>query len=217
VRARRVALGVACGALLGGVLAAALSLWVAPRRAALVGTTEDVPPTAPQAPAASPAQPEPEPRPPHPAAPLPETLPDFRSAARPGEDPESLAALPTEIDYPRFDKYADASLGAVPHELVAAWDDRPEHAGYGARRMFIAVVDPATDDAALETLLRDARDRHRDAEHLVVRVFDSAGAARRPSWTDQGRTRDAHLVAELRRDVVNGREWLRVRGREIEP
>lgn len=219
MRARRVALVVACGALLGGALAAGLALWLAPRRAALVGTAEDVPPTRASTPAPVRAPDAEAQRAPEVSVPLPEgeVLDDFRSAARPGEDAEALAALPTEIDYPRFDKYADASFSAVPHQLVAAWDDRPDDAAYGPRRMFIAVVDPATDDPALEALLRDVRDRHRDAEHLAVRVFDSAEAARRPSWTDQGRTRDAHLVAELRRDVANGREWLRVRGREIEP
>lgn len=204
---------VACG-VLGGALAAFLSLQVAQRRVARDERPAGPPAGAPAAPTASPPPAELPP----PAASGPDAdLGDWRRSAQPGEDREKLAALPTEIDYPRFEKYAGASFSAVPHRLVAAWDDRPDDAAFGPRRMFIAVVDPSIDDASLETLLRDMRDRHRDAEILGVRVFDSLEAARRPSWTDQGRSRDAHLVAELRRDAVHGRETLRVRGREIEP
>lgn len=132
-----------------------------------------------------------------------------------GESREVLARLPTEIDYPFQEKYAGETWSEVPHELIAAHDGQQEHEGEGARRLFIAVVEPDLPDAEVEQLVRDLRARHREAEALRVRVFDSHEAARRPSWTDGGAARKAHLVGDLYRD--GERERLLVRGREVAP
>ena len=57
--------------------------------------------------------------------------------------------------------------------------------------------------------------RGTEAEVLRVRIFDSRAAATRPSWTDGGAARKAHLVADLYRS--EDRERLLMRGVEVEP
>ena len=57
---------------------------------------------------------------------------------------------------------------------------------------------------------------HLDADWLTLRVFDSATAATRPRWTDRGKTREAHLLAELRRNTAGPGEWLEVRGQKVD-
>jgi hypothetical protein len=123
--------------------------------------------------------------------------------------------MPTSIDYPLQEKYAGARWSDVPHRLLAAHDEAGETGAEGARRLFIAVVEPGLPDAELARLVRDLRARHRDAEMLRIRVFDSAIAAKTPSWSDAGASRDAHLVADLLRE--RERERMLVRGREVEP
>ena len=86
----------------------------------------------------------------------------------------------------------------------------------GDKRAFILVVDPQLSDRELADLARDVRDSHLDADWLTLRIFDSAAAATRPSWTDGGKSRQAHLVAELRRNTAGQGEWLKVRGQELD-
>ena len=148
-----------------------------------------------------------------PSIPL-EALADRRDLGT-GESEEVLSRLPTRIDYPLQEKYRDQVWSDVPHELLAAHDGSQEHEGEGARRRFVAVVEPGLSDTQLERLVRDVRARHRDAEVLRIRVFDSRDAATKPSWTDGGAARKAHLLADLFR--APGRERFLVRGREVDP
>jgi len=116
------------------------------------------------------------------------------------------------IAYPRAEKLTARPLSAIPHRVVGAWDDAPDSPELGSRRAFILVVDPALDDRDLADLARDVRDSHRDAEWLTLRIFDDAAAATRPSWTDGGESKAAHLVAELRRNTAGPGEHLTIRG-----
>ena len=77
------------------------------------------------------------------------------------------------------------------------------------------MVEPGLSDARVGQLVRDLRARHREAEALRIRIFDSREAATRPSWTDGGATRRAHLLADLYRD--GDRERLLLRGVEVDP
>ena len=139
-------------------------------------------------------------------------LADRRAAGGPAG--ERADRLPTRIEYPVLAKYASQSFSDVPHRIVGAVDER-EDEREGERRLFVAVVAPERTDAEIEALVRDLQVRHRDARVLRVRVFDADEAAARPSWTDGGAERDAHLVAELIRDPSTTR--LRVRNREVAP
>lgn len=132
-----------------------------------------------------------------------------------GESEETLASLPTRIDYPLQDKYRNQVWSDVPYELLAAQDDREGEQAEGARRLFVAVVDPKLSDGQIERLVRDFRARHREAEVLRIRIFDSREAASRPSWSDGGAARREHLVADLYREP--GRERFLLRGREVRP
>jgi hypothetical protein len=89
---------------------------------------------------------------------------------------------------------------------------QPDSTRPGSHRTFVAVVDPSISDSELEGLLRDIRQRHRDAEVLDVRIYDSAQAARRPSYLDGGELRERHLVAEIKRNDRLAFESMKVRG-----
>ena len=131
------------------------------------------------------------------------------------ESEEILATLPTRIDYPLQDKYREQVWSDIPHELIAAYDGLEASNTEGSRRLFIAVVSPELPDAHIAQLVRDLRARHRDAEVLRVRIFDSQAAATHPSWTNGGATRKAHLVANLYRN--GDREQFLLRGIEVDP
>jgi hypothetical protein len=138
-----------------------------------------------------------------------------RPPQRVAEAPPSAGSLPERIAYPIAAKYAHEELSRVPHRLIGAWDARPEQEAPVDLRVFVLVVEPATSDAELEGLLRDAAARHRDCTYLRVQVFDSEAAARRPSWIDDGASRAEHLVAELVRMPDPTLAGLRVRGRRL--
>jgi hypothetical protein len=147
--------------------------------------------------------------------PAPPIDPDRRRLAQP-DGPGAPGSLPERIAYPIAAKYAHEELSRVPHRVIGAWDARPEQEARADLRVFILVVDPATSDAALEELLRDAAARHRDCTYLRVQVFDSEAAARLPSWIDAGAARAEHLVAELVRMPDATLAGLEVRGRRLE-
>jgi hypothetical protein len=112
----------------------------------------------------------------------------------------------------REPKLAAEPLSDVAHELVGAWDDRGSAPELGAHRVLVAVVSPSASDAEIERLLRDARARHRDAEVLDVRVYDSAEAATRAGWVG------AHqLVGEVKRNDRLRYDQMTVRGRAVTP
>lgn len=126
-----------------------------------------------------------------------------------------LGGQPTRLDYPLQEKFQGQVWSDVPYELIAAHDGKPEEAGEGSRRLFIALVAPDLSDALLERLVGDLRERHRDARFLRIRIFDSREAAMRPSFRDDGAARDTHLLADLFREP--GRERLLLRGVEVRP
>lgn len=204
------------------VLSAAIALAIA---AALHFRSASAPETPPAAPPAEIGRADPDSRPPEPppapdaaeqALPVipPSELADRRDLGT-GESDGVLATLPTRIQYPLQEKYRDQVWSDVPHELVAAHDGLEEQEGEGARRLFIALVEPGLSDEQIERLVRDFRARHREAEVLRIRVFDDREAAGRPSWTDGGAALREHLVADLYREP--GRERFVVRGREVNP
>ncbi|MGH0028164.1 MAG: hypothetical protein ACQGVC_00105 [Myxococcota bacterium] len=205
---------------IGIVLVATGSLWFGERQRA-------APPPSPAPPAEADAEREPAPPLPEPVVALPEeaaaeegvdlpalNLADLRDMGT-GESPEVLARMPTTVDYPLEEKYRGQSWSSVDYELVAAHDGTPEAEGEGPRRLFIAVVEPGLSDERVERLVRDIRARHRGAETLRIRVFDSKQAALTPSWTDAGDARKQHLVADFLREP--GRERMLIRGREVQP
>jgi hypothetical protein len=164
---------------------------------------------------APPAPPEREP-PSEPEPPDDPVHPDRRYAAEQDAD-GAAGSMPTQIVYQIAEQYRDEQLSqAVPHRLIGAFESdiggRP-----GSLRAFIAVVDPGLSDRDLTLLARDARARHRDAEVLTVRIYDSAEAATTPSWTDGGEAQRAHLVAEVTRNARSARDEIAVRGRALQP
>jgi hypothetical protein len=104
-------------------------------------------------------------------------------------------------------KLASEPLSEVPHELVGAWDDRRGEPELGKHRVLVAVVSPDAGDAEIERLLRDAQARHREAEVLDVRVYDSDASARKAGWLGERR-----LVGEIKRNDRLGYEAMMVRG-----
>jgi hypothetical protein len=161
--------------------------------------------------------------PPAPAAPAPEAaaapapapvvLPPSPSepAAAPPVPEEPAAAVPV-AQLRREAKFAREPLSDVEHELVGAWDDRGSAPELGAHRVLVAVVSPTASDAEIERLLRDARARHRDAEVLDVRVYDSGKAAAEAGWVGERK-----LVGELKRNDRLHYDAMTVRGRTVQP
>jgi hypothetical protein len=160
-------------------------------------------PAAPLAPAAEPAAP------PAPAALAPPPSP-AEPAAPPA--PEAPAAAVPVAQLRREPKLAKEPLSDVEHELVGAWDDRGSAPELGAHRVLVAVVSPTASDAEIERLLRDARARHRDAEVLDVRVYDSGKAAAEAGWVGERK-----LVGELKRNDRLRYEAMTVRGAAVAP
>jgi len=152
--------------------------------------------------------------------PEPMTAKDWEAAL--GGDPEwvSEEAPPPAtgtISMPIAAKLAPEPMSAVPHELIGAWDDRPDSERPGAHRAIVAVVEPNISDTDLEQLVWDIRERHAGAEILDVRVYDSADAAKRSSALDGGAERARHLVAGVKRNDRLGYDEVTVRGRVVGP
>jgi hypothetical protein len=131
--------------------------------------------------------------------------------------PEEEVARAGEVVMPLEAKLAEEPLSEVPHQVVGAWDEQPDSARLGSHRTFVAVVDPSISNSELEAFLRDIRQKHRDAEVLDVRVYDSAEAARRPSYLDGGEMRQRHLVAEIKRNDRLAFESIEIRGVPVAP
>jgi len=135
-----------------------------------------------------------------------------RAAPEPAPEPEPAAAGAPVARLRREAKLADEPLSEVEHEVVGAWDERGDAPELGAHRVLVAVVSPNARDAEIERLLRDARARHRDAEILDVRVYDSGVAAAQAGWLGERR-----LVGEVKRNDRLGYDAMTVRGRAVEP
>ncbi|MCG8588747.1 MAG: hypothetical protein MJE66_05600 [Proteobacteria bacterium] len=138
-------------------------------------------------------------------------------ADRFGQAEPAPEELPAVVTYPRLEKLAPEPLSDVPHELLGAWDEDRESATPGARRALVLVVSPDLDDAALEALARDVRDRHRDARILDVKIYDSARAAIQSRSLDGGALAFAHLVASVRKNDAVPVDVIRIRGRRLDP
>jgi len=190
------------------VLALAASLLAA--AALLVWGGGGAPPGTPPAPASAGAPP-----PATPAAPSPSpvAIPDPTAAVPEGPEPPEPAQ---PIPYPVEPHYSGRELSSVPHRVVGAWDE-DEGPGRGSHRALVLVVDPALPDAELEDLARDALARHRDAETLIVRIYDSGTAARTPRFEDGGRAAARHLVATVRRTPFRETDRIEIRGRVVSP
>lgn len=147
------------------------------------------------------------------APPASELMALLAPAAEPAEAPPTGAA-PT-VRMPVAAKLTARPLSEVEHELVGAWDDDPESADPGVHRTFVAIVDPELSTRELETLVRDIADRHRGAEVLDVRIYDSPVAAQTPPNLDGGRARLQHLVARIVRNDRLGYDQITVRGQPI--
>jgi hypothetical protein len=162
--------------------------------------------------------PEPVPEPPAAAAPAAEpAAPTAVAPPSPAEPaaapvPEAPAAAVPVVQLRREPKLAKEPLSDVEHELVGAWDDRGSAPELGAHRVLVAVVSPTATNAEIERLLRDARARHRDAEVLDVRVYDSGKAAAEAGWVGERK-----LVGELKRNDRLHYDAMTVRGKTVEP
>lgn len=183
---------------IAGLLAAGLGLLVWLRWPAVAPAP---PPPAHEAPAGEPAPP-----------PAPGAAAD--APAQPEAGGEAAAPAPaSEVAHLRREpKLAAEPLSDVPHDLLGAWDDRGSAPTLGAHRVFVAVVPPAASNAEIERLLRDARSRHRDAEVLDVRVYDSAESATRAGWVGERK-----LVGEVKRNDRLGYDAMTVRGVSVSP
>lgn len=148
-----------------------------------------------------------------PAAPAESISPALPAAPEAPPEPEPAPAGGAPVATLRREpKLAAEPLSEVEHELVGAWDDRGSAPELGAHRVLVAVVSPAASDAEIEKLLRDARARHRDAEILDVRVYDSGVAAAQAGWLGKRK-----LVGEVKRNDRLGYDALMVRGRALVP
>lgn len=130
------------------------------------------------------------------------------------EVPPPRTAVTTAM--PIAEKLAREPLSTVPHELVGAWDEAPDSEHPGTHRAFVAVVDPGIPPRELEQLVWDIRERHRGAEVLDIRVFDSAAAAANSSGVDGAASRARHLVADVKRNDRLGFDQTTVLGQIIE-
>jgi hypothetical protein len=105
-------------------------------------------------------------------------------------------------------------LSEVPHRVLGAWDERPESPEPGIHRGFTIVVDPSISTGELEVLVRDIRERHRDASVLDVRVFDSEEAVTY-DHTGGGFLAGDHLVADVKRNDRIGLDSVKIRGERV--
>ena len=139
----------------------------------------------------------------------------------PRPDPEpslpATSAMPQRADLPMLAKLAAEPQSAEPHRLLGAWDEDAESAVPGQRRAFVVLVDPQVDDASLERLARDLRERNRDAAILDVRIYDDESAALEARALDGGRRARLHLVGEVKTNPALALDVLRVRGRSLAP
>jgi hypothetical protein len=187
------------------------TLWIAAAAAALLALVVWALRPSPEPAAQPPAEPAPAARMP---APPPAAPPPAAAEAAPAA-PEAVATPAPEAPVAKLrrePKLAAESLSDVPHELVGAWDDRGSAPELGAHRVLVAVVSPSATDAEIERLLRDARARHRDAEVLDVRVYDSAEAATHAGWVG-----NQQLVGEVKRNDRLRYDQMTVRGRAVTP
>jgi hypothetical protein len=136
-------------------------------------------------------------------------------------DPAELTAaarvMPQRAQLPLAAKLAAEPQSGEPHRLLGAWDEAPDEPEPGARRAFVVLVDPGADDASLERLARDIRERNRDAAILDVRIYDDERAALEARALDGGRTARLHLVGEVKTNRALALDVVRVRGRSLTP
>ena len=146
--------------------------------------------------------------------PAPVTIPD-----EPEDEPIPPGArqMPQRAELRLEPELAREPQSGEPHRLLGAWDEDPEAAEPGQRRAFVVLVDPRADDATLERLARDIRERNRDAAILDVRIYDDEAAALEARALDGGRNARLHLVAEVKTNQALALDVLRVRGRSLTP
>jgi len=152
--------------------------------------------------------------------------PDSRPAtddARRGADagPPETGGAPAEAPPPTPAPGVRAQTAApesdVPHQVVTRTSPDPEATpAEGRHQLLVIAVDPHLPTADLERLLRDLRDRHRDAAVLDIRIYDSADAARAERY-DTGASRDRHQVARVLRNDRIGVDTIRIRGVTLDP
>ncbi len=145
-------------------------------------------------------------------APVPPTPDD---ADEPPSGPPPM--MPQRAELPVLEKLAPGPQSSEPHRLLGAWDEDRESASPGQRRAFIVLVDPGADDASVERLARDIRERNRDAAILDVRIYDDESAALEARALDGGRRARLHLVGEVKTNQALALDVVRVRGRTLTP
>jgi hypothetical protein len=87
-------------------------------------------------------------------------------------------------------------MSSIPHRVVRGWGLGPRSRRPGYIGVLI-VVDPGIDRESLESLVRDIRAYHRDAEALAVRVLDSLEAATYDRHEDGGALLAESVIATV--------------------
>jgi hypothetical protein len=148
-----------------------------------------------------------------PSAGVPEASPPPAQPAAPtGPDPDAAAGtVRMRVD----PKLAGEPLSEVPHRVLGAWDDQPDAPDAGPHRVFVLVVDPDLSTGRLEALVRDIRDRHRDAEVLDVRVYGAEATATGVGHGTAGEGGAGQLLANVKRNDRLGYDEISVRGVEL--
>jgi len=143
-----------------------------------------------------------------------EAAPEAAERVEEAADPHDhgIAEDPTG-DLRYYEKYP---MSRIPHRVVRGWGARGAGSLPGAVGVFV-VVDPRISDAELETLARDIRDYHHDADALSVRILDSHEAATYDRHSDGGALAAEHLVALASRNERLEEDVIEVRGRAVEP
>jgi hypothetical protein len=138
-------------------------------------------------------------------------------AAEPDPRPAPQRVMPQRAQLRLEPELTGEPQSGAPHRLLGAWDEDPEATEPGQRRAFVVLVDPRADDATLERLARDIRERNRDAAILDVRIYDDEAAALEARALDGGRNARLHLVAEVKTNQALALDVVRVRGRTLTP
>jgi len=137
--------------------------------------------------------------------------------AGPGAPDAGGAAAEALPSAPAPESRSPTSESDVPHRVVLRASPDPEgRTAAEGHRLLVIAVEPHLPTADLERLLRDLRERHRDATVLDIRVYDSADAAL-PERFDTGAAQDRHRVARVLRNDRLGVDTIRIRGVALDP
>ena len=137
-------------------------------------------------------------------------------AVEPERERESHATAADIAAPSDLERYAREPLSEVPHRVLKGWGAGNDAKIPGVVGAYV-IVDQSLSRRDLESLARDIRGYHSDADALTVRILDSEDAASYDRHIDGGARLQRHLVATVHRNEGLGIDEIQIRGKSVEP